>query len=247
MQGAGVSSPCLEKKLASQWERCVYRMELSTYLPFWSKLERRHQELLQNAVTECHFEKGRTIHNGSADCVGLYFVIRGRLRVFVMSEEGKELTLYRLLDRDICLLSASCLMRSIQFDVIITTEEDTDALHIPVEVYRRLMEESVAVANYTNELIAANFSEVMWRMDQVMNKKLDTRLAAFLLEEAELRDRSSLDMTHEQIANHLGSAREVVTRMMKYFQTEGMVKLGRGSIELLDLKGLKRLAAESMR
>ena len=213
-------------------------MELSAYLPFWSKLEPRHQALLQDAVTECHFEKGRLIHNGSADCVGLYFVIRGRLRVFVMSEEGKELTLYWLLDRDICLLSASCLMRSIQFDVIITTEEDTDALHIPVEVYRRLMEESVVVANYT---------EVMWRMDQVMNKKLDSRLAAFLLEEAGLRDSSGLLMTHEQIANHLGSAREVVTRMMKYFQTEGLVRLGRGSIELLDMEGLRQLAAESMR
>jgi CRP/FNR family transcriptional regulator len=222
-------------------------MELSAYLPFWSKLEPRHQALLQDAVTECHFEKGRLIHNGSADCVGLYFVIRGRLRVFVMSEEGKELTLYWLLDRDICLLSASCLMRSIQFDVIITTEEDTDALHIPVEVYRRLMEESVVVANYTNELIAANFSEVMWRMDQVMNKKLDSRLAAFLLEEAGLRESSGLPMTHEQIANHLGSAREVVTRMMKYFQTEGLVRLGRGSIELLDMEGLRQLAAESMR
>ena len=129
-----------------------------------------------------------------------------------VTDEGRELTLYRLFPRDMCLFSASCVLRGIQFDVLVEAERDTTALFLPAEVYQGLMEESAAVANYTSELMADRFSEVMWRMDQILSKKLDGRLAALLVEESRLAESASLRLTHDQLARHLGSAREVVSR-----------------------------------
>ena len=124
----------------------------------------------------------------------------------------------------------------------IVEEKDTEFWLIPPNVYRELMEKSTAVANYTNELMASRFSEVMWLIEQVMFKSFDKRLAAFLLEESNIENSDRLEITHERIANHLGSAREVVTRMLKYFQNEGAVKLSRGAVEITDRKKLSEIA-----
>lgn len=220
---------------------------LEDYLPFWEKLTPGQRTELSAAVHRRRFEKGEILHRGKDDCIGLLLVLSGQLRAYTVSEEGKELTLYRLLERDMCLFSGSCILNSIQFDVMVTAEQDTEVLHIPSELYKRLMEESLPVANYTNELMASHFSDVMWLMDQTLNKKLDSRLAALLLEEQEFSGSDLLTLTHEQLGNHLGSVREVVTRMLKYFQSEGLVRLGRGSIQLLDKKRLYELAKDSLR
>lgn len=220
---------------------------LADYLSFWKQLTQEQQRILNQSVTVRTAKAGTIIHEGSEDCVGLILVITGRLRAYILSDEGKEITLYRLIDRDICLFSASCILQSIQFDIIVEAEQDTEFFHIPAAIYQKLMRESAAVSNYTNELMASRFSDVMWLMDQVLNKKLDSRLAAFLLEESGLTGSSELKITHEKIAHHLGSAREVVTRMLKYFADEGLVSLSRGGISIVDLSRLTRVASESLR
>lgn len=169
-------------------------------------------------------------------------IITGQLRAYILSEDGREITLYRLLDRDICLFSASCVMRNVQFEVMIEAEKDSQVLIIPPQIYKQLMEESAPVANFSNDLMATRFSEVMWLMEQIMWKSVDKRLAAFLLEESRLDNSPVLKLTHETIANHLGTAREVVTRMLRYFQNEGYVKLTRGSVEIIDFPTLRDLA-----
>ena len=150
--------------------------------------------------------------------------------------------MYRLFDHDICLFSASCVMPDIQFEVVIEAEKDTSMWVIPSCLFKDLMEESAAVANYANQLISSRFSEVMWLMEQIMWKSFDKRLAGFLLEECALENAQSLKMTHERIAAHLGTAREVVTRMLRYFQSEGMVRLSRGEITITDEAALRALA-----
>ena len=149
--------------------------------------------------------------------------------------------MYRLFDHDICLFSASCVMPDIQFEVIIEAEKATKMWVIPSCLFKELMESSVAVANYANQLISSRFSDVMWLMEQIMWKSFDKRLALFLLEESALEGSACLKMTHERIANHLGTAREVVTRMLRYFQSEGMVRLSRGEIAITDEKALRKL------
>lgn len=216
-------------------------MEFQSCFPIWDRLTAAQQGRILSRLSERSVEKGTILHNGTADCAGLLLVRSGQLRAYILSEEGREITLYRLFDRDICLFSASCVMRSIQFDVTISAEKDTDLWIIPAEVYRQLMEESAPLSNYTNELMAGRFSEVMWLIEQVMWRSMDQRVAAFLLEESAIEGTNRLPITHETIANHLGTHREVVTRMLRYFQNEGMVKLSRGVVELTDEAKLKAL------
>lgn len=217
-------------------------MEVGDFFPMWQKLTEAERESLEQAAFRKHIAAGTVIHDGSMDCMGLLLVQSGQLRAYIDSDEGREITVYRLFERDLCLFSASCIMKSIQFDMTIAAEKDTEVWVIPPEVYRGVMEQSAPLANYTSEIMGSRFTEVMWRIEQILWKSFDRRLAAFLLEEAAIQDSNVLKITHEKIAAHLGTAREVVTRMLKYFQTEGMVKLTRGSIELLDVGMLERMA-----
>lgn len=215
-------------------------MELLNFFPIWKQLSKTEQERLSHVSQRRIIPKGTMIHNGSTDCVGLLLIEEGQLRVFISSEEGREVTLYRLFEHDICLFSASCMMPSIQFDVFIETEKDTVLWVIPSKVYREMMDKSAVLANYTNQIMASRLSEIMWLIEQVMWKSFDKRLAAFLIEESVLENSLVLKITHEKIANHLGTAREVVTRMLKYFQTENFITLSRGTIEITDMRELQK-------
>ena len=217
-------------------------MGIQTLFPIWNKLTDLQKEKLEQSAVRRTVKKGTLLHNGDTDCQGLLLVEEGQLRAYILSEEGREVTIYRLFAMDLCLFSASCLMNSIQFDITIETEKDTSLWMIPPDVYKEVMEESAAAANFTNEVMASRFSEVMWLMEQVLWKSFDKRLAAFLTEESVLEGTGDLKITHEKIAAHLGTAREVVTRMLKYFQTEGLVRLSRGTVEVIDPEGLRRLA-----
>ena len=217
-------------------------MKVQDWFPIWDELTGEHQERIRNSLIRRRIEAGTVIHNGSADCAGLLLVESGRLRAYILSDGGREITLYRLFDRDICLFSASCMLRSLQFDVTIQAEKDTELWVIPTEIYQRIMAQSAPLSNYTNEIMAARFSEVMWLLEQVMWKSMDRRVAGFLLEEPAIEGGNRLSITHEAIANHLGTHREVVTRMLRYLQGEGLVKLSRGAVELLDEKRLEELS-----
>lgn len=219
-------------------------MEFSEYFPVWDSMTPRQQEAISASLVSRSVKKGTMLHSGGADCTGLLLIKTGQLRAFILSREGREVTLYRLFDRDICLFSASCMMRSIQFDVVISAEKDTQLWIIPSDIYRPIMEQSAYVANYTNEIMASRFSEVMWLMEQVMWNSMDKRVAAFLLEEASIEGADCLHITHESIANHLGTHREVITRMLRYLQNEGMVRLSRGTVELTDRTKLEALGGE---
>lgn len=217
-------------------------MSLAEYFPIWNKLTKQQQEQVESASEFRKVKKGTVLHNGSLDCLGLLLIRSGQLRAYILSDEGREITIYRLFEMDICLFSASCVMPDMQFDIIIEAEKDTELWIIPACLYKNLMEESLAVATYANSLISSHFSELMWLVEQIMWKSFDKRLAKFLIGESGLEDTTSLKITHEIIANHMGTAREVVTRMLRYFQTEGMVKLTRGTVELTDLDRLRELA-----
>ena len=219
------------------------RVEFSAFFPMWGQLTAQQQAALCGGAFSRKVGKGEVMHSGDADCTGLLLVQSGQLRAFMLSPEGREITLYRLFQRDLCLLSASCMMRSIQFDITIQAEKDTTLWVIPAEIYKRVMEASAPLANFTNEVMAARFSEVMWLIEQILWKSFDKRLAAFWLEEAAIEGTSTLRLTHETIGNHLGHPREVVTRMLRYFQEEGMVRLSRGVVEIVDERALRRLAA----
>ena len=219
-------------------------MDFPNYFPIWDKLTAEQQGRIRSVAELTTVKSGTVLHDGSPECMGMLLVKSGQLRAYILSEEGREVTICRFFEMDICLYSASCVMPNMQFDIFIEAEKDTELWVIPACLYQNLMDESLAIAKYSHDLITSHFSDVMWLMEQIMWRSFDKRLALFLVEESRLEGTGVLKITHERIANHLGTAREVVTRMLRYLQGEGMVKLTRGAVELTDLKGLQTLAGE---
>ena len=216
-------------------------MDFTTYFPIWDKLTPVQQKKIEDATYYREVPKGMILHSGETNCLGIVLIQSGQLRAYSISGEGREVTLYRLFEYDTCIFTASCAMPNIMFDMVIEAEKDSEVLVIPPEVYNAVLTESAPLANYHNQVISSRFSEVMWLMEQIMWRSFDKRLATFLLDESALEGAGSLKITHEKIANHMGTAREVVTRMLKYFQNEGMVRLTRGAVELVDIKRLREL------
>ena len=216
-------------------------MSLAQYFPIWDKMTKDQQERILSVAEFRKVKSGTVLHDGSPDCLGMLLVRSGQLRAYMLSEEGREVTISRFFEMDICLFSASCVMPNMMFDIFIEAEKDCELWIIPACLYQNLMDESIAISNYSHNLITNHFSELMWLMEQIMWKSFDKRLAAFLLEESAVEDTTSLKITHEKIANHMGTAREVVTRMLRYFQGEGMVRLTRGTVVLTDKKRLAKL------
>lgn len=214
---------------------------LSDLLPFWHEMNNQSREKLLEQVEAVHFNKGIYLHAGKEKCSGLFLIKSGRIRAYIVTEEGKEVTLFRLLDRDVCIFSASCMMKNINFEIYISAETDVDAIRIPAQLYEKLSKEEISMVRFTNEILSSRMSDVMWVLEKILFMSFDKRLAYFLLEEAQLEGTNRLVITHEQIASHLGSAREVISRMLKYFAKEELVKVERGRIILMDEKGLRRL------
>ena len=216
-------------------------MDFAAYFPIWNQLTQEQQRRITERSDFRKVKAGTVLHDGAADCLGLLLVRSGQLRAYILSEEGREITINRFFEMDLCVFSASCVMPNMQFNIVVEAEKDTELWVIPACLYRNLMDESLAVSNYSSNLMMTHFSELMWLVEQIMWKSFDKRLAAFLLEEQQLEGSNLLTITHEKIAGHLGTAREVVTRMLRYFQSEGMVKLSRGTVEIVDEKKLEEL------
>lgn len=212
-------------------------------LPFFSALTPKEIEQLDTTVKKMHYTAGSSVHNGIDDCTGILVVQKGQLRNYILSEQGKEITLYRLTAGELCVLSASCILKNINFDIYIDAEKDSDIFLIPSCVYSDLKNNNMVVGNFTNELINERFSSTMWVMEQIVFMSFDKRLAIFLLDQSAIDGSNSLILTHEIIARHLGTAREVVTRMLKYFQSEGFISLSRGAVQIIDKPRLRTLAA----
>jgi len=217
-------------------------MEFQNYIPFWDKLTKAQQDQIAQVIEFRSVKKGIHIHDSSAECLGLVLVKSGQLRAYILSEDGREITIGRLFEYDVSLLSASCVMPDLQFNVMIEAEKDSEFWSIPACLFKNLVDESLAVSSYSRNLLSSNFSDLMWLMEQIMWKSFDKRLASFLLEEMNLEGTPVLKITHEKIAAHMGTAREVVTRMLRYFQNEGMVRLTRGSIEIIAEEKLQALS-----
>ncbi len=211
------------------------------YLPFWKTLDERDREFLCRNTQKFNYKKGETIHDGGS-CTGAFLIKKGCLRVYILSEDGKEITLYRLFEGDVCMLSASCVLQAVTFEVFVDAEEDSECYLINGSAFMAITEKSTETKIFALELAVDRFSNVMWVLQQVLFMSFDKRLAIFLWDEITKSGSDTVKMTHEQIAKYMGSAREVVSRMLKYFAAEGIVEVSRGGVKIIDRQKLKRLA-----
>ena len=209
--------------------------------PFWNTLDAQDREMLLRSSHRVRFEKGTNIHDGN-ECTGVILIKSGSLRLYLLSEEGKEVTLYRLFPGDVCVLSASCVLSAITFDVFVDSEENSECVVVGGCAYEQVCARVPEAKIFTYETALGRFSDVMWVMQQILFMSMDKRLAIFLLDEAAKTGSDTVRLTHEQIARYMGSAREVVSRMVKYFVSEGMISASRAEgIRLLDRKRLRAL------
>ena len=211
-------------------------------LPLCDLLSEEEKILVEGNLYNVSFKKGELIPKKSESCFGIIFVKKGSLRVHIISEDGRDVTLYRIREGEMCTLSSSCVLDAITFEVHIEAEENTEIINVPSNIFKKIMEDNIYVKAFMYEGIAARFSDVMWIMQQILFVGIDKRIAVFLIKESEELGKDKIKITHEQLAKYIGSAREVVGRMLKYFEQEGIVSLGRGSVEILDKDKLIKIA-----
>jgi len=214
---------------------------LSNAYPFWGRLSDEEKTNILRGCVTVSYEKGMQVHRSDIGCKGAVLVLAGVLRVYIVSDEGREVTLFRIHEGESCVLSASCLLDAIQFDVLIEAAEAVQSLVIPVSVLHPIMENNPYVGYYLYKQVTERFSDVMWMMQQILFMGADRRVAIFLWDELVRAGRPVLSITHDEIALNIGSAREVVSKVMKYMAEEGIVSLRRGRVEILDKGKLQKL------
>ena len=210
--------------------------------PFWHHMTAEDQKAFLRSSYQVCFDKGVNIHDGN-QCTGIILIKTGSLRLYLLSDDGKEITLGRLFPGEICVLSASCALQSVTVDIFIDSEENSECVVVGGCAYEEISHRMPEVKIFTYEAALSRFSEIMWVMQQILFMSMDKRLAIFILDEASKNGTDTIKLTHEQIAKYMGSAREVVSRMLKYFASEGMIVSSRSEgIKLLDRKKLRDLA-----
>ncbi|MPW26495.1 helix-turn-helix domain-containing protein [Alkalibaculum sp. M08DMB] len=214
---------------------------LSQVLTFWDKLESKDKNLIVDHTINTTYQQGN-FYSGENDCIGILIIKSGSFRIYLLSEDGREITLFRLEKGDICVLSATCIFENITFDVNLSAEVESEVLLINPKVFSKIASKNIYAENFLYKEAAKRFSDVMWTMDQILFMKFDKRLALFLLNEISRNNSNIVYLTHDQIAKHLSSAREVVSRMLSYFAKEGLIKLSRGEITIVNETGLEKFS-----
>lgn len=220
--------------------RAMFEPVFREAFPFWEEISEEERDHICTHSIALTYRKGTTVHDGT-ECSGVFFIRSGCLRVYMMSEDGKDITLYRLHAGDMCMLSASCVLQAVTFDVLFDAEEDSDCYVISGPAFAAVSEKHPSVKIFSLETAVNRFSDVMWVMQQVLFMSMDKRLAIFLSDESSRIGSDVIPLTHEQIAKYIGSAREVVSRMLKYFVAEGIVELSRKGVRILDKQRLRAL------
>ncbi len=221
--------------------RAMFEPVFKENFPFWEGITEAEKDHICNNTYALSYPKGTTIHDGT-ECSGVFFVRKGCLRVYMMSEEGRAVTLYRLHAGDMCMLAASCVLQAITFDIMIDAEENSECYVVSGSAFSEISENNPDIKIFALETAVNRFSDVMWVMQQILFMSMDKRLAIFLLDEYSRTGSDVIELTHEQIAKYMGSAREVVSRTLKYFSSENITEVSRKGVKILDIKKLRKLA-----
>lgn len=209
--------------------------------PLWDELTEVQQGHILSAAGFLKLKKGELITPDGDECAGILIVKKGALRFFTISEEGREITFQRLHKGDLSILSASCVLPSINFDIWTEALENCVIVKIKPCALAQIMKQSLPLKAEIYRLATKSLASITVAMQRMLFTSFDKRLAHFLLEESQTQHAHVLKITHEQIAKYIGTAREVVTRMLNQFAEEGYVKLTRGKIEILQRKKLQEI------
>ena len=217
--------------------------EMLKTLPYWEDLSEDEQRQVEAEAVIRHYEAGEVLYGPTVDCVGMIHVLRGETRAYILSDEGREVTLFHVEAGDNCILSASCVLAYISFESFMVAAKTSDILTVPVRLFGELCEKNVHVRCFAYGLATQRFSTVMYVMQEILFARLDRRLASYLLQVYRKTGETSVRITQEQLALEVNSARETVGRILKHFAEDGMIENRRGSIQLKDIRKLEEAAS----
>ena len=176
----------------------IDREYLRKVLTFWEKLSEEEKDMILNNTVKASYRQGEQVHSADQECVGVLIIRSGELRTYILSEEGKEVTLYRQGEGEVSILTASCVLSSIHFDVHVDAEKDSDVLVINAPAFSRLCESNVYIENFSLRLATERFSDVMWAMEQILFTK---DLLYFFWMKQQKRERTTLRLPMSRLQN----------------------------------------------
>ncbi len=215
--------------------------QILSKIPFWANLSSEEKALVSQRALTKSFNKDQIITSDRSACLGIILILKGGIRVSLISDEGREITLYRAHANEFCVSTASCVIHQLTFETIVTAEEDTTVLVIPSSITARLIESNIHVRAFIFERETERYSQTIWAIQQMLFKRFDQRLASYLLSAHKQNGSDEVKKTQEEIARDVNSAREVVARMLKDFAAKGLVEIKRRKIVLKNAEGLKKL------
>ncbi len=215
---------------ASMWAR------LLELYPVLGAMADGPRQLLQKALLSAQLPAGTVIFDEAQSCRGFPLIIDGAVRVVKVSTQGRELPLYRVTPGETCIITSSCLLGQTPYNARGVAEGDLQLALVPAGVFSDLLADG-AFRDFVFRLFSNRIADLMQLVEEVAFKKLDQRLASLLLGKGRI-----VHATHQQLADELGSVREIVSRLLKGFATQKWVNLGREQIEILDAAALRQLA-----
>ncbi len=214
---------------------------LENIFSFYNKLTEQQKDLLKSNTHRYEHKKNELLNHDSNECRGIEIVVSGQVRVFLSSRQGSQITLYRLFENDICVLSAGCMLKNLDIPIEMEFEEDTVMYVIDNYIFKKICDDNIFVKEFVLGELAMKFSDVMWLFNQYVFSNNAQRLAEALIHHVSIQDSDTLEITHDLLAKDLGTAREVVTRLLRQFQKDGLVRLSRGKVEIIDFEQLNRI------
>ena len=211
-------------------------MTLIDLYPVLQELPTALRSRLADAVQPMTVPAGAVLFDEHQPCQGFPFVLAGSIRVVKLAANGRELPLYKVLPGESCIITSSCLLGHADYNARGVTESETTLVLLPRALFDEMLDVT-AFRDFVFDLFAERISELMQLVEEVAFRKLDQRLANLLLGKGR-----QLHTTHQQLADELGSVREIVSRLLKGFAAQGLVALGREQIEILDPAGLRKIA-----
>ncbi len=210
--------------------------QLEGHYPVLAELPQNLRKEIAAAAQAVTVPSGATLFDERQPCQGFPFVLAGAIRVAKVSASGRELPLYRVTPGETCIITSSCLLGNVPYNARGTTESETVLVLLPQSLFNDLLAQA-PFRNFIFNLFAERMADLMRLVEEVAFRKLDQRLAALLLGKGRI-----VRATHQQLADELGSVREMISRLLKGFAEQELVVLGREQIEIRDAAGLRRIA-----
>lgn len=210
----------------------TYNNIIEKTLPFLSSPNERVRSKIMQFGALAELPKGALIFDEGAACTNLAIVLSGKVRVYKLSESGREISIYRIDKGESCILTISSILSDLKFPATAVVEEDLTALMLPADVFKDLVDIDEKWRNYTFRLVNQRLANVITVVEEVAFRRMDERIAEFLM--SKIKDGNyELTITHKQIADELGTHREVVSRILKDFEKDGFIQLARNKIKIL--------------